>query len=101
MPKNIDGLEVLSASEVADLVGVHRLTLLRWIREGKIQDAPRDRNGWRVFPPEVVAQVKAYAFSLAEPVTVRHLPVFRRAVQATSSAGQASSTRKAVAREES
>jgi len=78
MPKAIDGVEFLSAGEVAETVGVHRLTLLRWIREGKIQDVPRDRNGWRIFSLEAVADIKAYAFSLGGPVSRYQPTLFSR-----------------------
>lgn len=38
-----------STHEVAKLAGIHRDTLLRWLREKKINEPQRDRNGWRVF----------------------------------------------------
>ena len=46
------------------MAGVHRLTLLRWIREGKLVDVQRDRNGWRLFSTEVAQQIVDYAQSV-------------------------------------
>ncbi|MBS1502591.1 MAG: MerR family DNA-binding transcriptional regulator [Bacteroidetes bacterium] len=39
----------LSTHEVAKLAGIHRDTLLRWLREKRIPEPQRNRNGWRVF----------------------------------------------------
>ena len=64
MPRLIDGVEFLSAGEAAKAVGVHRLTLLRWIREGKVQDAVRDRNGWRVFSQADLDRVRHHAHAM-------------------------------------
>ena len=50
-----------SSSEAANLLGISRNTLLRWIREGRVQDGPRDRNGWRVFGEEDLNALRAYA----------------------------------------
>jgi len=66
MPKEVNGHKFLNSSEVAKLAGVHRLTLLRWIREGKMPDVSRDRNGWRIFSETETAQVVAYAMSVGE-----------------------------------
>lgn len=61
MPKEIQGTLFYTASEAADAAGVHRLTLLRWIREGRVEDVPRDRNGWRVFPQSAVKTICEFA----------------------------------------
>jgi excisionase family DNA binding protein len=66
MPKSINGRRYFSASEVAQMAGVHRLTLLRWIREGRMADVSRDRNGWRMFSEADAAQIADYASSLNE-----------------------------------
>ena len=47
--------------EVAQMAQVHRDTLLRWLREGRIPEPGRDRNGWRVFTPEEAQAVVRYA----------------------------------------
>lgn len=38
-----------STAEIADRVGIHRDTLLRWLRDGRIPEPARDSRGWRVF----------------------------------------------------
>lgn len=47
--------------EVADLAGVARKTLLRWLKLGKVPEPDLDRNGWRAWTEEEVAAVVAYA----------------------------------------
>ena len=55
MPVKIDGKKYYRTSEVCQIAGVSRSTLLRWLREGIFVEAIyRDRNGWRLFTqPEV------------------------------------------------
>lgn len=50
-----------STSQAAQRLGISRNTLLRWIREGKVPDGPRDRNGWRIYGDDDLAALKAYA----------------------------------------
>jgi excisionase family DNA binding protein len=57
----------LSTREAAARIGVSRNTLLRWFREGRVEDVRRDRNGWRFFCPEDVARIKAYAERQSPP----------------------------------
>ena len=45
------------------MAGVHRDTLLRWLRAGGIPEPSRDRHGWRVFSKEEAASVMSYATS--------------------------------------
>lgn len=53
--------EKYTTKQVADMVGVDKSTLLRWIRQGKIKDvAQRDGRNWRVWLPEDVEEVKLY-----------------------------------------
>ncbi|MDC0158263.1 MerR family DNA-binding transcriptional regulator [Rhodospirillaceae bacterium] len=42
----------LTTGTVAERVGVHRDTLLRWLRMGLIPEPKRDRKGWRKFTLE-------------------------------------------------
>jgi excisionase family DNA binding protein len=51
----------LSTKEVADLAGVTRKTLLRWLKAGKIPEPDLDRNGWRTWTEEEAAKVAGYA----------------------------------------
>jgi hypothetical protein len=64
MPVEIRGQRFFKSREVAQLAGVHRLTLLRWIREGRLADVSRDRNGWRVFSEAEAAAVVDFAKSV-------------------------------------
>jgi excisionase family DNA binding protein len=64
MPRHLNGTIFYNASEVAEMAGVHRLTLLRWIREGKLAEVDRDRNGWRLFSEEIAQQVTEFAKSI-------------------------------------
>lgn len=63
MPQVINGTTYYQAKEVADLLGVSKQTLLRWIREEKVVDAKyRNRNGWRFFDEKEIESLKTYAF---------------------------------------
>jgi site-specific DNA-methyltransferase (cytosine-N4-specific) len=53
----------LSTAEVAEKAGIHRDTLLRWLRSGEIPEPSRDRHGWRVFSTEEATAVVTYATS--------------------------------------
>ncbi|MHC5056282.1 MAG: MerR family DNA-binding transcriptional regulator [Planctomycetota bacterium] len=57
----------LKAHEVAELAGISKNTLLRWLKAGKVPEVARDRNGWRVFSEEDVARVRAYAGKITPP----------------------------------
>jgi len=57
----------LTTHEVAKMAQVHRDTLLRWLREGRIPEPSRDRNGWRVFTPEEAEGVVNYAKQEQQP----------------------------------
>lgn len=50
-----------STQQVAKMANVHRDTLLRWLREGRIPEPQRDRNGWRVFTQEEAQAVATFA----------------------------------------
>lgn len=41
--------EYYQTRDVSKIAGVHRDTLLRWLREGKIPEPNRNRNNWRIF----------------------------------------------------
>lgn len=41
-----------STQEVADILGVAKVTLLRWINEGLIHEPSRDERGWRIWTDE-------------------------------------------------
>jgi len=51
----------LTTQMVADLAGVHKDTLLRWLRDQAIAEPRRDRRGWRVFSRQEAEAIAAYA----------------------------------------
>ena len=53
----------VSTAEVARRAGVHRDTLLRWLRRGLVQEPGRDRHGWRTFSEVQTQAVIAFAGS--------------------------------------
>ncbi len=50
-----------TTQEIAENAGVHKDTLLRWLREGKVSEPARDRNGWRIFSEAENQQIVGYA----------------------------------------
>ena len=43
------------------MAGVHKDTLLRWLRTSVVEEPKRDRRGWRSFAPGEAAEVVAFA----------------------------------------
>lgn len=43
------------------MAGVHKDTLLRWLREGRVAEPARDRNGWRIFTADEAEVIVNYA----------------------------------------
>jgi len=41
--------EVFWTKQVAEAIGVHKNTILNWIREGKVPDVRRDWKGYRIW----------------------------------------------------
>lgn len=56
----------ISTAEVARRAGVHRDTLLRWLRRGLVQEPSRNRHGWRTFSEAQTQAVIAFAESSEE-----------------------------------
>jgi predicted site-specific integrase-resolvase len=57
----------LHIAQAAAAAGISKPTLMRWIRDGKVDDAgQRDRNGWRIFTPAEVERIRARA-ALTKP----------------------------------
>lgn len=48
-----------STAEVAEMVGVSKNTLLRWIAEERLRDVARDWRNWREWRDEDVARARA------------------------------------------
>lgn len=69
--------KMLTTHQVAQRAQVHRDTILRWLREGRIPEPTRDRNGWRVFTPEEAQAIVQYAQStppIIPPIRVMEVP---------------------------
>ncbi|HTV43261.1 MAG TPA: DNA methyltransferase [Candidatus Sulfotelmatobacter sp.] len=58
---------LFSSAQVAERAGIHKDTLLRWLRQGVVQEPKRDRHGWRIFTPEEAARIEAIAKSEQPP----------------------------------
>jgi hypothetical protein len=57
-----------STRQVAAMAGVHRDTLLRWLREGRVAEPSRDRNHWRTFTSEEAEAIVHYAQATSDSV---------------------------------
>jgi len=57
----------LHIHEAAKSIGVSTATLKRWFRSARVRDVARDRNGYRVFEPEDVERLRAFANQRTEP----------------------------------
>lgn len=66
--------ERYSTQEVADLARVHKDTLLRWLRQGKVDEPARDFRGWRVFSRREALEIAALARGLHDPRTGQSVP---------------------------
>jgi DNA-binding transcriptional MerR regulator len=44
----------MHSKQASKKLKIDRLTLFRLEKKGKIPAIPRDRNGWRVFTPELI-----------------------------------------------
>ena len=51
------GKHLLSSAKVAEQAGIHKDTLLRWLRQGTVREPKRNRHGWRMFTAEEAANV--------------------------------------------
>lgn len=59
--------KLLSTAEVASEAGVHKDTLLRWLRDGRVSEPRRNRHGWRVFTEAETSEVVVFAKSEQPP----------------------------------
>jgi DNA modification methylase len=55
-----------TTKQVAHMAGIHRDTLLRWLREGRISEPGRDRNGWRLFTGDEAQTIVDFAWQINE-----------------------------------
>ena len=52
--------------EVSKIAGVHRDTLLRWLRDGKIPEPKRNRNNWRIFSKADLDNIVEFTYQVKE-----------------------------------
>ena len=50
----------MNTAKVAEILGISKSTLLRWISSGLIEDAQRNRKGWRVWSNEDIQRLKRF-----------------------------------------
>jgi len=70
MPITINGEPYYRTKEVCQMVGISRLTLLRWLGRGILQGlVRRDRRGWRLFTEADISRIRDEANKIQyEPV---------------------------------
>ena len=59
MSPEIDGRKYYRTLDVCREAHLSRSTLLRWLKEGVIEEPIRDRRGWRIFNEEDLERIKA------------------------------------------
>ena len=60
MPVIAGGRKYYHVSEACAMVGISRVTFLRWVREGTFPDVKqRDWKGWRLFSLDDIKRLKA------------------------------------------
>lgn len=58
MSVNMRGQTYYRTAEVCAIAGISRSTLLRWLREGILEEVShRDRRGWRLFTESDVSRI--------------------------------------------
>ena len=66
MPKSLQRGKYYKTSEACAMVGISRMTFLRWVREGLFTDVEhRDWKGWRLFTDDDLVRLETYV-SLAK-----------------------------------
>ena len=50
----------MNTAKVAEILGISKSTLLRWISSGLIEDVQRNRKGWRVWSNEDIQRLKRF-----------------------------------------
>ena len=59
MPTVINSETYYRTTEVCQMVGISRSTLLRWLSSGIVNDVPpRDRRGWRLFTQADIKRIE-------------------------------------------
>lgn len=69
---------LFTTQQVAEMAEIHRDTLLRWLREKRVAEPSRDRNGWRIFTLEeaqaIMRHAKALPTEIVSPINGTPLP---------------------------
>ena len=60
--------KIYSTKEVLKIVGISKATLYNWLRDGKIPEAHRDRNNYRIFSEGDVKRLQDYKNLTKEPI---------------------------------
>lgn len=69
MTLTLKGIKYFRTAEVCEMAGISRTTLFRWLKSDLLgESVARDRRGWRLFTEQEVAQLKAEANRIDEPV---------------------------------
>lgn len=79
MPRTIDGVEYYSVTDVAESLGVSRVTLWRWRKRKKIPQGHRLRGRDVIFTSSEVNAIREFALRV-EPIvddSVEQLTLFR------------------------
>lgn len=50
--------QTYSTEEAAEKLGISKSTILRWFKQGRIDEVRRDRNGWRVFTTSDLKEIR-------------------------------------------
>lgn len=58
-------MKTYSMTETAKMLGVHRQTMINWIRKGWVKPK-RDYKDWPVFTEECIAKIRAWRETLRE-----------------------------------
>lgn len=72
MPLNVDGQTYYQVAEAAQMVGVSKRTVIRWIKQGEIlmwntgtTEAGGDRRGWRLLTEQELRKIQAEVLNVA------------------------------------
>lgn len=57
MGVKVVGDRTYTTEEAAGELGISKSTILRWFKQGRIEEVRRDRNGWRVFTAADLAAI--------------------------------------------
>jgi excisionase family DNA binding protein len=72
MPFKLNGQTYYRTAEVSQMIGLSKMTLLRWIRSGILGEAEhRDRRGWRLFTADEVNGFAAEANRIVKRVRLK------------------------------